>query len=419
MKKNFPNKRINSYHNSRNNSSGGRMSNHSPLVTSRIPESQENPSFPSTETFWNEPSEVSTTPVVPILSMSGPTPLPPTRRRSDTEDTDPVKNLTIETPNMPARMALPVEIDSEHKPDSTTIEYYNVASKDDETVVSSLSNDEDDSSVIDSFALLPHNNNHAQAPPLKALTPIREITSPPVEVAVFSSPTTNEERGAYRMDELVARLAVKSNPSSGASCAPPVSSSSRVPKPILARNRSCPAPTTSDFASVASTISASNKSGILSSRSVDSIPEDSILVNGSLVEGISHRDGESTVLRKDSALLGNRKRRTHRQCYSGTDISIGSIVGQSTLLTSTSGASITSSEASSVRRQLKSAASAETLLRDYSGASDGIACCQVRKPKNLVKEEFKFVVGKVTSPIRLLLPKEKKAQLQRSTGKLV
>ncbi|KAI2492631.1 hypothetical protein MHU86_21907 [Fragilaria crotonensis] len=150
-----------------------------------------------------------------------------------------------------------------------------------------------------------------------------------------------------------------------------------------------------------------------------SIPEDSVIINGALIEGIRSRDAD--FLPFDYPELGNRKRRVHRRVHSGTEISVGSIVGQSTLLTApTSTPSISDSDASSIRKSLRSASIAEEMLQEITGANDGIACCQVRRPKNVVKEELKYVANKLTSPIRMLpIFKEKKAELKRAKGSLV
>jgi hypothetical protein len=273
--------------------------------------------------------------------------------------------------------------------------------RDDETIVSSLSNDEDS-------LVLAHRT--------KTLPPIEEVSkefefSPPMEVSIPYKETA--KKYLSRMEELIAGLALSPPPVVTRGASP------QVRRPTLGRNKSCPV--AMDFS-----VSSSNQSK--SSRSIcSSIPEDRIIVNGNVVEGVRYRDADlilsSPIDPSTAAFLGDRKRRVHRRIYSGTEISVGSIVGQSTLLTATttSGTSHTaSSDASSVRKALQSAEAAKELLQDHTGASDGIACCQVRRPKNIVKEELKFVVGTLTSPIRKLpMFKEKQAQLKRAKGSLV
>jgi hypothetical protein len=127
-----------------------------------------------------------------------------------------------------------------------------------------------------------------------------------------------------------------------------------------------------------------------------------------------------------SKYMGNRKRRVSHKGYTGAEISLGSIVGQSTLLTSSScrtvTPSVTSSEASSFRRALRSSHEVEDLLLNVTGADEGIGCCQVHRPKNIIKEEFKYVAGKLLqkSPLRKLpFFHGEKVEFQRAKGSLV
>lgn len=277
---------------------------------------------------------------------------------------------------------------------------------DDGTVVSSLSNDEDSLILAMRTAVLS---------PVLERDAVPHIMLPPMEVAIPTHASMTADQPESLMEKLVARLAVRQT-------SPPRALSTRDPSPLverptMGRNRSCPV--RMDF-SVASSMFSSNRSGTTFSYS---IPEDSIIVNGVVMDGIRNRHGDLSVgdTSNHHALLGNRKRRIHRRSYTGTEISLGSIVGQSTLLTApTSTASITDSEASSIRKALRSAHTAEELLLSYTGAGDGIGCCQARRPKNIVKEELKYVAGKLASPIRMLpLFKEKKAELKRAKGNLV
>jgi len=240
-----------------------------------------------------------------------------------------------------------------------------------------------------------------------ARNPINEVLPPPMEVS-FCRPSSFN---ISRIDELVANLAKRPSTSLNSrsvsiSCN---DSSIELWRPTtIGRKSSCPT--------------------VIETGS--SIPENfPIIVNGIAMDGIRHRDGDmyselTTGKHVYSSLVGDRRRRVHRRSHSGAEISVGSLVGQSTLLTEpSSGGSFTDSEASSVRRTMRSlrqASTAKKLLLNATGADDGIGCCQARRPKSLVKKELKYMVGMVTAPIRLLpIFREKKARLKRSTGSLV
>lgn len=353
----------------------------------------------------------------------------PMRRRLDTEETHRVRNVMAPGRGQQSQAQSGSrsnyslsDADREADPDHEAVEpplYYGesysyplehnlqeVPSADDDgTVVSSLSNDEDSLILARRTAVLS---------PVLERDATHHVMLPPMEVAIPSHASMPDQRESL-MEKLVARLAIRpTSPLRALSTRDP---SPLVERPTMGRNRSCPV--RMDF-SVASSMFSSNRSGTTYSYS---IPEDSIIVNGMVMDGIRNRNGDLSVgdMSSHHALLGNRKRRTHRRSYTGTEISVGSIVGQSTLLTApTVTASITDSEASSIRKALRSAHAAEEMLLSYTGAGDGIGCCQVRRPKNIVKEELKYVAGKLTSPIRMLpLFKEKKAELKRAKGSLV
>jgi hypothetical protein len=352
----------------------------------------------------------------------------PMRRRAGTEETHRIRNIISPAaikatptrqlqPPIPLSISTPLEetdysndsnmySDEDAMHDSFKNFDLGAPSRDDDTIVSSLSCDEDSLIVARKNARLP---------------PIREgmNSQPPIEVAI-PTPEVGSKRKS-RMEQLVAGLALTSSLSGDQSSfddnsPPPVMTRGPSPsmvRPTLGRNRS--APVRMDF-SIASSNLSSNRSH------TSSIPEDAIFINGSMVEGIRNRDSDVLGCHSShSALLGGRKRRVHRRSHTGTEISVGSIVGQSTLHTSnTSTVSFTDSEASSVRKALRSAGTAEELMMSYTGAGDGIGCCQVRRPKNIVKEELKYVVSKMASPMRMIpLFKEKKAELKRSKGSLV
>ena len=366
--------------------------------------------------FLDERSKASavqrTQACTPIELFQSPAAQQPMRRRLDTEETYRHRNIMspAAAPQSTVGQSLALAIDNSIQlfTDISLSQYdLEPQTNDDDTVVSSLSNDEDSLAVARRHATLTAIIEKEQSTQFS-----QRSMAPPVEVAIL---TNKEDQRESLMENLVSKLAIRQH-------SPPLvltrgltgGPSYPMERPTLGRNRSCPV--TMDF-SVAS-------SNMSTRSSTASIPEDAIIINGTVVEGVRHRNGDMLgASSKHSALLGTRKRRVHRRCHTGTEISVGSIVGQSTLLTSvsaTSNASVTDSEASSVKKALRSAHTAEEMMLSYSGAGDGIACCQVRRHKNLVREELKYVAGRLTSPIRLLpMFKEKKAELKRAKGSLV
>ena len=360
----------------------------------------------SDDRFIDEPSRASpvkrsNSPQLPTHSLPAPIQnnMQSMRRRLDTEETHRIKNITFPFPSDPNLSALANQSSFATDENVSNPNAVDVPSEpDDDTVVSSLSNDED--------SLIVARRNAVLSPVVEGECSQRKML-PPAEVEIPVSCSLDDQRDS-NMERLVAKLAdYQHSP-------PPIltrSLRSLVDRPTLGRNRSCPV--RMDF-SVASSMP-STRSG-----TSYSIPEDSVIINGALIEGIRNRDTDFIPFDYPE-LLGNRKRRVHRRAHSGTEISVGSIVGQSTLLTApTSAPSISDSDVSSVRKSLRSTHIAEEMLQDIIGANDGLACCQVRRPKNVVKEELKYVANKLTSPIRMLpIFKEKKAELKRANGSLV
>jgi hypothetical protein len=119
-------------------------------------------------------------------------------------------------------------------------------------------------------------------------------------------------------------------------------------------------------------------------------------------------------------LLEGRKKRTLVRVQSANG-SVGSFVGQSSLIT----APTVSSPFTESTICYKSTAEACRKLSHYTGADDGIACCTANaedayRKRNVVKEELKYILGLVASPIRLLKKADsaRNANLQRSEGRL-
>jgi len=265
---------------------------------------------------------------------------------------------------------------------------------------------------------------------------------PHVEVPFFKKPSS---KNINRMDQLIANLAAATNdktnttrPTLQSRAQSSLSISCNDTRPsTISRKSSCP--TAAELSRISNSFT--------TSPTGSTIPENSpIVLNGvTLMENrIRHRDGSGRHNQHSDAsdggggkqlqqeqlyskLVGTRRRRFthHRRCHSGAEISVGSLVGQSTLLTERSSVSETVSSAEDASRALRSlrqqASTVDNLLLKVTGADDGIGCCQVaqrHKKKNFVKKEFQYVVGVMTSPIVRLLP-GKKPKLQRSNGSLV
>jgi hypothetical protein len=101
---------------------------------------------------------------------------------------------------------------------------------------------------------------------------------------------------------------------------------------------------------------------------------------------------------------------------------VGSIVGHSSLTTAPT---VTSSFTESTSCY-KFTGEAFGKLSSYTGADDVISCCAINaqdvyRKKNVVKEELKYLIGLLASPIRLLKKADpaRTVNLQRSGGRLM
>jgi len=169
-----------------------------------------------------------------------------------------------------------------------------------------------------------------------------------------------------------------------------VFASPRVLRPTLGRNQSSPG--------IHMDFSVTSKHSTVSSC-------------GDSIDALFNNDTDSLSLSPNSAkLLEGRKMRSHHGARScGTH----SHITAPTLATSSSYAG---SEGSSVRRS-KSAREASRMLSEFTGADDGAACCSIQaedsyRKRNLVKEEFRYVMNLVSQPIKKL-PLMKKVDPQR------
>jgi hypothetical protein len=296
------------------------------------------------------------------------TPSPPQlepRQRLDTEETALIRNG-----NQPSRYFghLDNQESDDHEDDESE-EY-----EDDLSDVSGLSNDED-SLIMTTRATI-------SSPMLKRVLP-------PSEVMITMSPSSDEgdENDSF-VDGLVARMSFRPLP-------PPLTTtgpSPVVPRPTMNRHSSCP-----------STASAA------SFPSLPSLPVDSRSINSQGTRHI-HNDHSSEY----SKLLGQRKRH-FRIPSSASVISVGTLVGQSSLKTAPTISSEVSSDASAVKRLFEAAHQTEKLLQEQAGVEDFM----VRRKTNIVKEEMKYMLGVVVSPMRKIpFLKPKPVDLVRSKGTL-
>eukprot|EP00548_Thalassiothrix_antarctica_P001749 CAMPEP_0194140632 /NCGR_PEP_ID=MMETSP0152-20130528/10165_1 /TAXON_ID=1049557 /ORGANISM="Thalassiothrix antarctica, Strain L6-D1" /LENGTH=181 /DNA_ID=CAMNT_0038838963 /DNA_START=299 /DNA_END=844 /DNA_ORIENTATION=- len=117
---------------------------------------------------------------------------------------------------------------------------------------------------------------------------------------------------------------------------------------------------------------------------------------------------------------GNKRRGEVSSSTSSSIISVGDLVGESKMTAPelfSYGKSFitgTSEEALRANRALRSASLAQEKLLFATGASDGIACCQVqqRTKQNILRKEIRHVMNKISSPF------QKKLKFHRSQGRL-
>lgn len=300
---------------------------------------------------------------------------------------------------------------------------------DDDTVVSSLSKDED-SIIFPTMAAALRNSlkpimetcllSTEKNPPnevsfenktaVNDMEKPRELFSHQEEKLLSQVPSSVSSSSPQRMDKLVANLALSRSAPTLHSEDATVRAQLVSRPPIINRSYSFPVTKTE-----------------IEGNDHSSSSENALLINGALIEGIRPRyscdvfgngDNDHTN-NPHAALVGDRKQRRYIRSLSvgGPEIFVGNLVGQSTLLALPSPLATDSTNASSVRRALFSVSESKKKMLQYDEeVSDGSACCQARQPQSTMKKELKYVVSKVTFPLRAVkLIKDKKVDLQRST----
>jgi hypothetical protein len=136
--------------------------------------------------------------------------------------------------------------------------------------------------------------------------------------------------------------------------------------------------------------------------------------DSSTIVGGSSNLSKGSVLssQEDVSLLGNRPRRRHHRHPSLT-VSVGSLVGQSSFVTAPSAtATATSSSFSdqSWQHQLNAQRALDHLVGDVTTSAT------IRTRRNPVKEEIKYVWGRVSTPIRRLTGTDETVKLKRASG---
>lgn len=124
---------------------------------------------------------------------------------------------------------------------------------------------------------------------------------------------------------------------------------------------------------------------------------------GTLCDTGSNSQGMCST--KAPGLLGDRPKRMVRRAISATTtISVGSIVGQSSLVTTPTASSAQSWMSPSI--ETRSLCSQEPTRRKVLH----------RRLRGVVKDEIKYMLGRVATPIRRLAKPEEKADLKRADG---
>jgi hypothetical protein len=298
----------------------------------------------------------------------------PTRNRLDTAETDQICNF-VRSPDMAVVttqvLASPYEDDDQRDNDDVL------------SIVSSLSKDD---SLLPRTVLFP--------------SVVQGETCPPTEVSITVKGNDSPEWLTIEpnvMQPLLSRELSRDQ-----------SLSSNVPHQLLRRDQSAP--------SVLETISHRFDPHSPQSKPNSSRPTHRRNYTSPSLESVSSWDSLSDPA--TCKLLKGRKKRTLVRVQSA-NASVGSFVGQSSLTT----APTVSSSFTESTSCYKSTAEACRKLSAYTGADDGSACCTIKaqdahRKKNFVKEELKYMIGLVASPIRLLKKADsaRNVNLQRSGG---
>lgn len=299
----------------------------------------------------------------------------PTRSRMDTEETDQIRNF-VRSPDIhvAATQLLTISIrieDDDHRDNDDTL-----------SAVSSLSKDD---------SLLPR--------PVLADSVVQGETCPPTEVSITVKGNDTPEWLTIEPEPTVMQPMLRLDQSLSSNVARPVLCQDQSAPPVqvlvTASPQSLPHPPASTLIHPCPSHRRNYTSPSLESSSWDSLSDPATC-----------------------KLLEGRKKRTFVRVQSANG-SVGSFVGQSSLIT----APTVSSSFTESTICYKSTAEACRKLSHYTGAEDGIACCTINaedayRKKNVVKEELKYMIGLVASPIRLLKKADsaRNVNLHRSGG---
>ena len=146
-----------------------------------------------------------------------------------------------------------------------------------------------------------------------------------------------------------------------------------------------------------------------------------VLTMGSTITGgastISKGSGTFVSSQEDISILGNRPRRHHYRNPS-TALSVGSIVGQSSFVTAPSSATLTATSGSfsDQSQSFQHQQNAQRALDDLVAEVTTPAAMAMHARRNPVKEDMKYIWGRVSTPIRRLTGTDGKVILQRASG---
>jgi len=149
------------------------------------------------------------------------------------------------------------------------------------------------------------------------------------------------------------------------------------------------------------------------------VPMGALVVDGHVVEGIRPRDPDPFFQSEQCSLVSGRKRRihTHQASSATSNVSVGSMVGQSSLFTAPTMISESTYSASSVRQHFMQTKVAEKRMNWVTGAEDGVGCC-TQPRRSAVRQEVKYLLDRVSSPLRMIYNRKPSVELQRSSGTL-
>lgn len=179
-------------------------------------------------------------------------------------------------------------------------------------------------------------------------------------------------------------------------------------RPTMHRNRSTPSPMVMPF----------------STPDVLKLPRPTTVsrvttMNSTITGGastISKSSGTFVSSQGDVSILGNRPRRIHHRNPS-TALSVGSIVGQSSFVTAPSAAhTATSSSFSGQSQSWQHQQNAQRALDDLVADVTTTATMAMHTRRNPVKEDMKYIWGRVSTPIRRLAGTDEIVILNRASG---